>query len=241
MDKVDLYFFAVQVNPIDNQSLMALFPVSEPPWACVAAAFSLDGVRFSSPVNILNSRVAFRQHTSHSSHDRLAAGFSARAEDHPVANIVPDPLARGMSYLLYIHHAVHGISYRRGGSHVTAYALPTAVLRRWTTEALHELKTANPARLVTRLHPGVTFRQGTLRAISREAVDTEDVRNASGCARACERYHFDGCRKFTFKIKDGEPHCYLKAGKEVDGYGAGQPTTCAKVARCTSGSVSAAA
>ena len=141
-DHMDLYFFVVQLNPLDQRTLVALFPVSEPPWACVAAAFSCDGVHFSRPINIMNSRVAFRHHMTHSANDRFS-GFSARAEDHPVAGIVPDPLASNQSgYLLYIHHLVRGVSYRQGDSHVAAYALPAAVLRGWTERAVKQLGAA---------------------------------------------------------------------------------------------------
>ena len=47
---LDLYFFAVQINPVHPSTFMALMPVAEPPWACIAVAFSLDGVRFSRPL-----------------------------------------------------------------------------------------------------------------------------------------------------------------------------------------------
>jgi len=139
-DLVDIYFFAVQNNPVDNTTLMALFPLSEPPWACIAAAFSRDGVHFSTPVNLHNSRIAFRQHKAHSKADPMAFGYSARTEDHPVAGIVPDPLAsEGSSYLLYLHHAVRGMTYRLAEAHVAAYILPDTQLREWTQAAMREL------------------------------------------------------------------------------------------------------
>ena len=137
---VDLYFFAVQTNPIDATTLLALMPVSEPPWACIAIAFSRDGVAFSKPRNLRDSRVAFKRHESYAEQDRLAGRFSVRAEDHPVANIVPDPSEseRG-AYLLYIHHHVKGVTYRPAQPYVAAYSVPGTLLRRLTSEALASL------------------------------------------------------------------------------------------------------
>ena len=103
--ELDLYFFAVQDNPSDKATLLALMPVSEPPWACIAAAYSRDGVTFSTPINIHLSRVGFRKHVAKTARDKFKQSFSARAEDHPVANVVPDPTDEdGNHYLLYIHH-----------------------------------------------------------------------------------------------------------------------------------------
>ena len=140
---VDLYFFAVQVNPSDNKTLLSLMPVSEPPWACVAVAFSRDGVAFSKPVNLLDSRVAFKSHESYAAHDPLAGGFSARAEDHPVANVVRDPSTSG-SFLLYVHHNVKGFSYRPVFSYVAAYNVSERLLSSLTAEGLASL--GGPAR-----------------------------------------------------------------------------------------------
>jgi hypothetical protein len=142
--RVDLYFFAVQTNPVDPQMLMALFPLSEPPWACIAAAFSLDGITFSAPINLYNSRVGFREHTLKSSLDRfldskLRPGFAARAEDHPVAGIVADPRPSGDAFLIYIHHGVRGTSYRDDEPHVTGYRITVATLRSWSASAKREL------------------------------------------------------------------------------------------------------
>ena len=49
---VDFYFWHVQSNPIDNNTLLAIFPVSQPPRACIGIAFSTNGVDFSQPLNL---------------------------------------------------------------------------------------------------------------------------------------------------------------------------------------------
>ena len=152
-NSVDIYFFAVQTNPVNDSMLLALLPLSEPPWACIAISFSLDGVTFSTPINLLDSSVSFRQHAAHSILDHFGAavfygtgwsslGFAARGEDHPVAGMVADPLANGTEgsrFLVYIHHAVQGISYRQDAARVDAYALSGSVLRAWTMQAAREL------------------------------------------------------------------------------------------------------
>ncbi|KAL1530194.1 hypothetical protein AB1Y20_001110 [Prymnesium parvum] len=137
--QVDIYFFLAQVNPIDPTTLLALMPVSEPPWACIALAFSRDGVTFSRPINLRDSAVGYRKHESngYSSID----GYSARSEDHPVANMVFDPLSyRGQEHLLlYVHHAVGGTTYRDSPPYLAAYRIRSSELMRWTVEGLAEV------------------------------------------------------------------------------------------------------
>ena len=138
VDRIDLYFFVVQTNPLDDATLVALMPVSEPPWACIAIAFSRDGVTFSKPRNVRDAPVVFRRHTSHAKKDSLAGGYSARGTDHPVANLVPEPGGDG-SQLLYIHHDVKGTSYEAGSPRVAAYRFTAAQLRNWTRLGLEEV------------------------------------------------------------------------------------------------------
>ena len=49
---VDFYFWHVQLNPVRNSTLLAMFPVSQPPRACIGISFSRNGVKFSRPVNL---------------------------------------------------------------------------------------------------------------------------------------------------------------------------------------------
>jgi len=142
---LDLYFFAVQINPVHPSTFMALMPVAEPPWACIAIAFSRDGVRFSRPLNLRDAPLAFRKHSAHSIYDSHARKYSARSEDHPVANMVFDPRGsddpnRGEHLLLYIHHAVKGITYRDVDPYVAAYRVRARDLLRWTRKGLGALQ-----------------------------------------------------------------------------------------------------
>ena len=102
---VDMYFFAAQRNPVDNTSLMALFPVSQPPDACIALAFSRDGVVWSEPYPLMRSVLGWR------TKDAEGAGtIEWRNEDHPVAGAILSDDAQQVWF--YIHHAVAGMSMR---------------------------------------------------------------------------------------------------------------------------------
>lgn len=110
----DIYFFAAQANPVANTSLLALFPLSQPPAACVAVTFSLDGVRWSTPSSLRGSRLA----------------AEGRSTDHPVAN---GALLRGDTVWFYTHLDVPGIheSIDDGaiGAPGAARAPPTRIVR----------------------------------------------------------------------------------------------------------------
>ena len=95
----DLYFFAVQPNPVDPSSLMSIFPVSQPPDACIALAFSRDGVEWSAPHPLQTSRLGWRTAKND--------GFGPiewRNEDHPVAGAYAAQ-STGDDVWIYIHHA----------------------------------------------------------------------------------------------------------------------------------------
>ena len=96
-DDGDVYFFAAQVNPIDETSLVALFPLSLPPDGAIMIAFSRDGVRWSGLRRVVMSRIA-------------AGG---RTEDHPVAGGVVLDHASGRVHI-YVQLAVPGIAHRYG-------------------------------------------------------------------------------------------------------------------------------
>lgn len=63
----EVYFFAVQVNPVHPSSLIALFPLVHRFRGCVAFSFSLDGAEWSSPTSLTKCGV-----------------YGDRAQDHPV-------------------------------------------------------------------------------------------------------------------------------------------------------------
>ena len=137
---MDLYFFAVQASPVDRSSFFALFPLTEPPFACIAFAVSLDGIRFSRPVNLLQSSVGFRRAHWRSGLEHSALEF--RGEDHPVAGAVLSPSDPNV-VLVYVHHAVKGTSVRTTAkSHVRVYRMAAADIRRETTRGLRELRAA---------------------------------------------------------------------------------------------------
>lgn len=130
--KIDIYTFAVQRSPLEDGTLLAIFPMSEPPWACVAFAVSKDGVRFSRPVTLRNGQLGVRIN------DRGTLEW--RGEDHPAAGAVraiDDP----GTIIVYIHHAVKGTTTRENAvPHVRAYKLDAVELVRQTSRGLRELR-----------------------------------------------------------------------------------------------------
>ena len=128
----DVYTFAVQRNPVDETSLLAIFPLTEPPWACIAFAISRDGIRFSRPVTLRSAYFGVRANEF--------GELEWRSEDHPVAGATrqldaPDRI------LFYIHHAVKGTTVRRNAvPHVRAYSLNASELALYTADGLRQLK-----------------------------------------------------------------------------------------------------
>ena len=133
--KVSFSYWHVHNTPsvlqVEPRSLLALFPLSQPPYACVAMAFSRDGVQFSRAVTLTASRLGFRTHRRQ---------LEWRAEDHPVAGAVRAPL-RAARVLFYVHHAVKGMSVRDGAvASVARYRMPASMLSRLTRRGLAELE-----------------------------------------------------------------------------------------------------
>ena len=136
---MDVYFFAVQTNPVDRTSLLALFPLTEPPFACVAFAVSVDGIHFSRPVNLRQSPLGVRPSDSDMEW-RGAPSLEWRGEDHPVAGATLAPLDSS-AVLFYVHHAVKGTTIRKNAiPHVRVYRLDAAELLRETTRGLRDLR-----------------------------------------------------------------------------------------------------
>lgn len=131
----DVYFFAAQANPVDDGSLVALFPLVHRLRGCVGMALSTDGVRWSSLTPLLACRV-----------------YGERAVDHPVAGMVRAPGSREV--LIYVQRDVPRIRFdsftpyevvrhaetREPKSRVEYHRVPEAALRRWTEAKLAELR-----------------------------------------------------------------------------------------------------
>ena len=131
IDRVNIYFFAVNNNPVDPNTLIALFPISDETTGrySIAMCFSTSGSIWSPAVDLFNSTDA----------------GSGRTLDHPVDGIVLD----GEQVLFYIQHGVNNESsgaWRRPElppkevpSGVYAYSLPAAQLRTWTQKAVAQI------------------------------------------------------------------------------------------------------
>ena len=139
----DIYFFAVQTNPIHRGSLLALFPLVHRLRACIAISLSVDGVTWSSPTPL-----------------RRCPLVGQRASDHPIAGgVVYSPRvdtstqaanASGSVVHFYLQHRVPGISqdkltpvelwhWRRKTERPSAFLRHTiscSVFARWTLRQL---------------------------------------------------------------------------------------------------------
>ena len=134
--EVDIYFFSVQRNPVDSGSLVAIFPITHPPSACIMIAFSLDGLSFQKPVNLRMATLGVRPSVK-SSGQVDTARLEWRSEDHPAAGIVQAP-NDSSTLLFYVHHAVKGTTIRSGArSHVRSYQMAAKEMLRLTRLALY--------------------------------------------------------------------------------------------------------
>lgn len=131
-DKTDIYFYAVQSNPVDRQSLVAIFPLTHPPCACIMLAFSSDGILFSRPIRLRMALLGAR------TQGRGGTGrLEWRSEDHPAAGIVRAPNDTSRLFF-YIHHSVRGTTMREDArTHVRSYMITTEEMLRLTRLALY--------------------------------------------------------------------------------------------------------
>ena len=132
----NVYFFAVQTNPVMDDSLIAVFPIVHKLSGCLGIAASRDGLLWSSVTPLINCE-AHNDRTVH----------------HPAAPaLVADPHDRSM-LLMYVHEDVPGINEdafmpgsisaylgkRAPASRVVRYRIPTKVIATWALGALAEL------------------------------------------------------------------------------------------------------
>ena len=119
----NIYFGAVSKNPVDDASLLGLFPVNtagrhfEPPRddaSCVAVAVSCDGFAFSDLACVLAS----------------PPQPYGRTLDHPATGFV----RRGDAVYMFVQHNVPGIVASRR-SRVGRYAADAGALREFTRRA----------------------------------------------------------------------------------------------------------
>ena len=130
----DIYFWSVAPNPVDNSSLLAVFPLVHFFKGCVGLSLSLDGARWSSP----HPLVACKVHGERASH-HPAGGWYRRGqrvhmyiqEDVPdirVDGLTPWPLAKRLKK-------------EQPLSTLVRYSFSAGSLRRWTAERRGELQT----------------------------------------------------------------------------------------------------
>jgi hypothetical protein len=126
---------AVSVNPVRHESLIALFPLAHKFRGCIAMAASLDGLHWSSPTPL-----------------RRCAVHGERAVHHPAQGLV---MEGEHTVALYVHENVPGVTsditptaaqmtqfpyLRLPRPRLVRHRMPAAALRRWTDQALAELR-----------------------------------------------------------------------------------------------------
>ena len=131
---------STEVNPSDNSSLVAVFPIVHRLRGCLGIAASVDGLHWSRITPLLACNI-----------------YGERAVDHSAA---PALVRRGREVWLYVHEEVPGITIDRlvplllqpgllkaeRSSRVVRYAFPCRLLATWTMGALRGLATGASGR-----------------------------------------------------------------------------------------------
>ena len=126
----DIYFLAVQLNPLSPSSLVGLVPVVHRRVGCIGLAASLDGVRWSAITPLLRCSTDYGDPT-HPGH---------RTTHQPAAGM----LHRHRHVLLFVHEFVDGIVQHPQGQHqrparLRRWAVPEQTFSAWTQDALKSL------------------------------------------------------------------------------------------------------
>lgn len=131
----DMYFFAAQVNPVQPDSLVAIFPLVHLMRACIGIAFSPDGLRWSTITPLVG-----------------CDAYGDRAVSHPAAGLIRS----GDQVLIFVHEEVPNVRldlftpfilqqhWKRSAppAKVVRYAISVSRLRRWTALRLAEFGAA---------------------------------------------------------------------------------------------------
>ncbi|KAJ1456869.1 hypothetical protein M885DRAFT_516420 [Pelagophyceae sp. CCMP2097] len=135
-NSTDVYFGAVNANPVDARTVLGLFPTTAAhkgkARAAILAAVSCDGVHFGSPLALLPASTATR----------------GEVNDHAVDGFV----RRGANVYAYAHHGVPGTlakfcDVKHGRikppkSTLVRYTIPADRLRQWTRKQMQQLRAA---------------------------------------------------------------------------------------------------
>ena len=131
----DIYFFAAQPNPVDSQTMLAVFPLVHRARACICLSVSLDAVHWSAPRPLLHCHAA-----------------GERSVHQPAVGL----LRRGDQVLLYIHENVPGIREdaktpekfrlrlrqvrRKIEPRIVRYIIAADTLRSWSDNAVRSIE-----------------------------------------------------------------------------------------------------
>ena len=121
-DNANIYFFGVQVNPVDTASLLAVYPLAHNAKGCVAMSISRDGMSWSHPTPLLASPL-----------DSLGK----RTTIQPAG---PALVRLGDRIFLYLHLNVPGLTLTKkiGPPRIGRYEISAAQLRDWSMSILQD-------------------------------------------------------------------------------------------------------
>lgn len=131
----NIYFFAVCVNPVRQDSLVALAPLVHDGVACIAIALSRDGIHWSALQPLVGcptdmARKSALAELKRSPSEAVYRGH--RGTSHPVANV----LLWKDRVLFFVHEHVPGISDKRNSTSLVRYSVPQPSFASWTNETL---------------------------------------------------------------------------------------------------------
>ena len=109
----NVYFFAVDANPVDSETLLGLAPVTLGLKGFIGLSLSCDGLRWSRPEPLVDSR--------------LAKG--GRTADHPVDGV----LRSGDEVYFFVHQNVPDLAPT--GSRLARLTVPAPALAAWSAAA----------------------------------------------------------------------------------------------------------
>ena len=129
----DIYYWAAQPNPVHNESVLAMAPLTHRLRGCIGLSLSLDGRRWTLPAPLLSCPV-----------------WGERTEDHPVGSGVH---RRGNTVFFFIHRQVPGIRFDAttplalartlrampAEGHLVRYQISADALAQWTAERVKSL------------------------------------------------------------------------------------------------------
>ena len=120
-DLMNIYFFGVQINPVDPESLLAVYPLAHQGRGCISISVSRDGFLWSRPAPLIHTGLDL---------------YHTRTTMQPaVPGLVK---ASGGHVFLYAHANVPGMTNAKGKPELVRYRVPVDGLKAWSARVLND-------------------------------------------------------------------------------------------------------